>query len=200
MTAKASGRRLAIFGPLPPPHSGVETITQTLLSELERLGSRAGLRYRHVNAAVNRTQRAREAFQPRKLVLLLGQPARGGLLALRGYDGYYPISQNRVGLLRDMALLLPFRLTRRTVTIHLHGGALDRVLQEQPRWMRRLVHAVVGRPDAYGIVLTSSLRHCLEPLVNTHRIVVVPNTVPAPPLSNKLWISRKRFAFSSSAP
>jgi glycosyltransferase involved in cell wall biosynthesis len=176
-------RRLAIFGPLPPPHGGMETITHTVLSELGRLGSTTGLRYRHVNTAVNSSQRGQELFRPRKLVLLLRQLALGSSLALRGYDAYYPISQNRIGLLRDVVLLLPFRLARRTVILHLHGAALNQVLRDEPSWMRGAVRAVAGGPRTYGIVLTPSLRPCLEPLVRPQRISVLRNAALVPPLT-----------------
>ena len=158
----------------------METFTQMLLSELGRPGAAAGMSYRHVNIAVNRSQREQSAFRPRKLISLLRQVALAGALAVRGYDAYYPISQNRMGLLRDMALLVPFRLSRRAVILHLHGGALDQVLIEEAQWMRTAVHAIAGRPKTYGIVLTPGLRRCLEPLVRPGRISVVPNPVRVP--------------------
>ncbi len=182
-TAIETHRRLAIFGPLPPPHGGMETITHTVLLELGRLGNSAELRYRHINTAVNRFQRAQEVFRPRKLILLLRQLVLGGSLALRGYDAYYPISQNRIGLLRDVVLLLPFRLCRRTLILHLHGAALNRVLEEESWWMRSTVHAVARSPKTHGIVLTPSLRRCLEPLVRPDRISILQNAARVPPLT-----------------
>jgi glycosyltransferase involved in cell wall biosynthesis len=80
---------------------------------------------------------------------------------------------------------LPFRLTRRTVTIHLHGGSLHEVLREEPSWVRAAIRVVVDRRRTHGIVLTSSLRQCLEPLVDGPRIRVVANAVEAPPAVNR---------------
>jgi glycosyltransferase involved in cell wall biosynthesis len=159
----------------------METITQLLLSELDRRGPGSGIRWQHVNTAVNRTQRGREQFSPMKVQLLARQLMSAAGLALRGYDAYYPISQNRIGLLRDIVLLSPFRLARRGIVLHLHGGALEQVLSKEPRWLRRTVQLVVGGPRVRGIVLTPSLRRCLEPLVPVDRIRVLPNAVAAPP-------------------
>jgi glycosyltransferase involved in cell wall biosynthesis len=158
----------------------METITQTLLWALGRLGPVTGLCYRHVNTAVNRSQREQSTFRLHKLVRLWWQLALASAVAVQGYDAYYPISQNRIGLLRDIVLLLPFRLTRRAIILHLHGGALDQVLRAETWWMRTVVRAVAGGPRAYGIVLTPSLRRCLEPLVRTERIGILPNAVLTP--------------------
>lgn len=177
-------RKIAIFGPLPPPFAGMEVVTQTLLTQLEQLDPSTRPPYKHVNTAVNCSQRGRETFQPRKLVRLLPQFARACLLAWRGYDAYYPISQNRIGLMRDFVLLLPFRLTRRRIVLHLHGGILDQVLPRQPGWFRRLVHAILGGPRTEGIVLVPSLRRCLEPLLEPNRIHVMRNTVLHPVLTS----------------
>jgi glycosyltransferase involved in cell wall biosynthesis len=128
----------------------------------------------------------RERFSVRKVVRLAGQVVRSARLAASGFDAYYPISQNRMGLLRDLALLAPFRIARRRIVVHLHGGLLDRFLACEPAWLRRTIRWALSGPEAGGIVLTPSLRHCLEPLVPQERISVVPNTALAP-----AWVARK---------
>jgi glycosyltransferase involved in cell wall biosynthesis len=129
---------------------------------------------------VNRSKREREKFTAVKLVRLFGQAIRSWRAAIAGFDAYYPISQNRMGLLRDVVLLLPFRLARRGIVVHLHGGALDEVLRREPKWLERLVRTVIATPRTCGVVLTPNLRRCLRPLVADERIFVVANTVHAP--------------------
>lgn len=176
--------KLAIFGPLPPPHTGMETITATLLSELRRREP-DGLVLQHVDTGVNRLQLERERLSVRKLVALMGQAARSTRLATIGYDAYFPISQNRTGLLRDVTLLLPFRLMRRRMVLHLHGSALNTYVQAQPRWFQRILRLALGGARTYGVVLTPSLRDRLLPLVEPERIAVVSNTTLAP--SSPTW-------------
>ena len=185
------GRRLAILGPVPPPTTGMETFTLGLLEQLRRNGLPGGT-WRHVDTSISRRIDERERLTARKALVVVAQAARSAWLAARGYDVYAPVSQNRIGLVRDLALLAPFRLARRRIVIHLNGGALDSVLAEQPWWLRRALRWLVGRGDARGIVVAPSLRRCLEPLLPPERIFVVHNPVedvlptgakpPQPPL------------------
>lgn len=172
--------RLAVFGPLPPPESGVETMTQAVLTGLASDVSPRRVRVRHINTRVNRWQSERERFRWRKLGPLGRQLAQSTAAAAARYDAYYPVSQNRIGLLRDLVLLLPFRLLGRHVTIHLHGAALDKALLQQPAWLRRALSFTVPRNRSSGIVLAESNRRCLEPLIDPANIRVVPNSVWIP--------------------
>jgi len=178
--------RLAIFGPLPPPMTGMEAFTSTLLAELRRADGAAG-EWIHVDTSISRSIAEREKLRAGKVVTLVRQAVRSIVLAARGFRAYYPISQNRIGLVRDLALLLPFRLARRPIVIHLHGGMLDRVLASEPGLVTRVLRWVVGGRESRGIVLTPSLRHCLEPLLPRERIGVVPNTSAVP-----VWTTQKQ--------
>jgi hypothetical protein len=97
--------RFAIYGPLPPPHSGVEGMTQLLLDRLDATG--ADLEYVHVSNSVSRSNLERGSFGWHKLVPLAGQALRGAVQAARGYDAYYPIRQNTPGLARDEVTASP---------------------------------------------------------------------------------------------
>lgn len=173
-------RKVAIFGPLPPPYTGMEGMTLVLLCELRSREAELKLTFRHIDTQVNHSQLGRERFQTHKLPRLLCQLLRATRLAFVGFDAYYPISQNRIGLVRDAVLLLPFRLARRSVTLHLHGSALDVVLGREPVWLTWLLRLVISRRRARGIVLSGSFVHCLTPLVRSERIGVVANTVAEP--------------------
>jgi len=172
-----------IFGPLPPPESGVEGMTRLLLDQLAAGGTDPGassIDYVHFDTKVSSDLSERERFRWRKVGVVLQQTASSARAALRSDGAYYPISQTTIGLLRDVALVCPFWLLRRRRIVHLHGGALDDVLDRQPMLLRGLVRRVFGGERAYGIVLTQSLRPCLKPLIPHERTFVVPNAVVAP--------------------
>lgn len=166
--------------------------TESLLRELRRDSDPRIGAWRHVDMSISRAISERERFTVLKTVRLLAQVARSARLAAAGLDAYYPISQNRIGLVRDLALLAPFRLLGRRLVLHLHGGALDRALATEPKPVAAALRWVTGGPATRGIVVTPSLRRCFEPLLPTGRIYVVPNPVdppgwlgegePAPPL------------------
>lgn len=172
-------QKLAIFGPLAPPHTGMEEATGTLLHLLARAADER-LTYRHVDTRVNRVQAERERFSLRKLRPFARQFRTSVQLSAAGYDAYYPPSQNRIGLVRDVCLLLPFRMARRRIILHLHGSAFRDVLAREPWWLRVAVLAVMSSARTRGIVLTPSLVDKLEPIVPSSRTLTVPNTVLAP--------------------
>lgn len=172
-------RPLAILGPLPPPMTGMEAATLRLLAELERARPHQ-IRWRHLDTAVNRSLSDRERFQLRKMFRLVLQFVTASGLAIGGYDAYAPISQNTLGLIRDVILLAPFRLMRRRIIVHLHGGVLDQVLVGLPPAVRTAVEWVVSTDEARGVVVTQALQHCFEPLLPPDRIFVVPNSPDAP--------------------
>jgi glycosyltransferase involved in cell wall biosynthesis len=178
--------RLAIFGPLPPPMTGMEAFTQTLLATLREAPNGPTGDWIHVDTSISRSISDRGKLRGAKVVRLIPQIVRSVRLARHGFGAYYPISQNRIGLSRDVALLAPFRLFRRPIVIHLHGGMLDRVLARQPRQATSLLRWLLSEPDSCGIVLTRSLRHCLEPLLPVDRIRIVPNTAVVP-----AWVREK---------
>jgi glycosyltransferase involved in cell wall biosynthesis len=154
----------------------MEVFTLGLLEQLHRQGLPGGT-WRHLDTSVSKRIDERERFTVRKALIVLGQAARSAWLAANGYDAYAPVSQNRIGLLRDLVLLAPFRLARRRIVIHLNGGALDEVLAAQPWWLQRGLRWLLGRDDARGIVVAAALRRCLEPLLPSGRIFVVHNPV-----------------------
>lgn len=155
-------------------------MTTSLLTILGRLPSSATLVHKHVDTRVNRSQRERERFQVKKLFALARQFLLSVRFAVSGYHVYYPISQNRIGLGRDLVLLAPFRLTKRKLFLHLHGSAFSDFIRAEPRWMRALVVIVLSGRRTRGIALTPSLRDRLMPVVSAERVSVVSNTTLAP--------------------
>jgi len=152
-------------------------MTQALLDYLETVDT-AG--YAHVDTSISRSTSDRQALGPRKLIRLLGQLPRAVRSALGGSDIYYPISQSRTGLARDLLLLAPARLLNRRLVLHLHGSALDSTRTRLPWLLRRGVDWLIGGPRTEAIVLTPSLRRCFAPWLPESRVHVVPNLVRVP--------------------
>jgi glycosyltransferase involved in cell wall biosynthesis len=164
----------------------MEEFTLTLLDLLENLDH--DISWTHVDTSINRRLDERGRFRLHKLGRLAQQMAAGTRLAAQGYDAYYQISQNRVGLIRDLFLLLPFRVARRRLIVHLHGGLLDTYLRDEAKILALLLRWALKNRRNRGIVLTQSLRHCLMPLLPVDRITPVANTAKVP-----AWTRRKSF-------
>lgn len=89
---------------------------------------------------------------------------------------YITIAQNRLGFARDLLFLLPARLFRRRIVVHLHGGNLRGLYVGSPGWLRWLMRATL-QPARRAIVLGEMLRFQFDGLVAADRVVVVPNGV-----------------------
>jgi glycosyltransferase involved in cell wall biosynthesis len=190
---RSGSPRLVIFGPLPPPESGVEGITALLLNCLATGSSDQRthtLQYRHFDTTVSSNISEREHFSWRKVRVVLRQMLGSIRLALESDAAYYPISQNTTGLLRDLALIWPLWLLRRQRLIHLHGGELQAVIRQQPAPLRAALRRVFGGERTFGIALTQSLKPCLEALLPAARIFVVPNAVAAPAVPRRATADR----------
>jgi glycosyltransferase involved in cell wall biosynthesis len=156
-------------------------MTELLLDQLAAGECPAWLHTIHLDTTVSSNQLEREQFRLRKLLPLFRQFRRSVLYAARGFHAYYPVSQNTIGLIRDAVILVPYKLTRRTIILHLHGGRLHEVLAGQPRVLRWIVRNILGGRRTRGIVLAESLRQCFSDLAGTQFVYVVPNGIALPP-------------------
>lgn len=171
------GDRLIVVGPLPPPWHGVAATTDNLLRALAAEGALAA----HLNTAapsrsVHRLGRFDLANVRRALGHLVGLVRL--LAAHRDAAVYLPISQNRLGFLRDAVLLLAARVAARRRYVHLHGGHFAEFYAGADPVTRVLVRAALR--DCYQAwVLTDGLVHMFDGLVPRSRVFVVENTVPS---------------------
>lgn len=163
----------------------MEEFTLTLL-QLLRIKEH-DIDWSHVDTSINRKLEGRERFRLHKLARLAKQVVQSTNLAVKGYGAYYQISQGRIGLVRDLCLLLPFRLAGRRMVVHLHGGLLDTFLREE-KVLAVVLRWALRDPRNRGIVLTQSLKHCLAPLLPPERIIAVANTATVPK-----WTRAKEF-------
>jgi len=99
------------------------------------------------------------------------------LLAKRTEVVYVPIAQAWLPFLRDCLFLIPARLLRRKVIVHLHGGYFGPFYRQTSLLMRQIIRFALGDADR-GIVLGRSVQGAFGDVVPGERVRVVPNGIP----------------------
>ena len=164
-----------MIGPVPPPHHGV-TVSTELVLQNPLLRERFAVE--HLDTSDRRPIDNIGRWDPRNVALALRSVAQ--LFArTRGQPGvvYLPLSQGTAALLRDCLLIRVATLRGWKVAAHLRGGEFRHVYEQQRPLMRRLIRSALARLHSVG-VLGARLRPLFEGLVDSDRIVVVPNGTP----------------------
>jgi glycosyltransferase involved in cell wall biosynthesis len=130
------------------------------------------------------------------LAILHGARFWWALASVRPRVVYVPIAQNTLGFLRDSLFLIPSRLTRRRIVIHVHGGHFGDFYSEASAAMRWLVRYCLSRSEAV-VVLGRCLSEMLDGVVPAERVHVVPNGIDVPITESSsldtgrvLWLSK----------
>lgn len=167
---------LLLIGPIPPPHHGVSTAMQTLLAspmaETFRLvhldiTDRRGIDHVDKPDVYDVALFARQFF--RNLALILKE--RPALF-------YLPVSQTRIGFLRDSLFMIPAFLARIPVVVHLHGAYLETLYSNGGLFWKAYMGMILRRVSRF-IVLGEMLRPIFRRWAVPERISVVPNGVPS---------------------
>lgn len=88
---------------------------------------------------------------------------------------YFTISQTKMGLWRDLVLMKLMEWKNKPLIIHLHGGYLRKLIDNDCNALqRKLAYKVIGNANSC-IVLGNSLKYIFEGIVSDERIKVVPN-------------------------
>lgn len=167
--------RILVIGPTPPPYNGMSVSTENLL--------KSGLRERFdlilLDTADRRglTNVGKFDLENVLVALRLGLKFLWLIGTKRPDVVYVPIAQNRLGYLRDCLLLVPCRLLRRRVVVHLHGSDFRRFCEQSPGWFRWLVRWTL-RDVRKAIVLGQQLRGMFDGLVPEQRVSVIANGIP----------------------
>jgi len=166
---------MLLVGQLPPPPNGMTLTTQALLSS-EIVES---LRVTHIDTSDHRAISNVGTLDLHNILLALkhGLKFAVALLRVRPDVIYLPVARNRLGFLRDVLFLVPARLSRKPVVVHLHSTSFAEYYGEESLVMRALIRLAFG-PRTHAIVLAESLRDAFGPLVPLERTHVVPNGVP----------------------
>jgi glycosyltransferase involved in cell wall biosynthesis len=172
---------IIVIGPTPPPLHGVSVMTAQLVRVLRAQGLLAA----HLDTRDPRDLSNIGRLDGRNVWLALRHAAQlASLLARhRGAPVYVPVSQNRLGFLRDSLFLLLARAARRRRYVHLHGGYFDAFYRSTDPLTRRLVRAALsGATEAW--VLTPGLRPAFAGLIEPGRVHVLGNVVDDPMTAN----------------
>lgn len=164
-----------IVGPTPPPAHGISVLTELLLQS----GLKESFEVVHLDTADRRTLDNVGRFEIRNIALALYHGARFQWLLLSKQPAlvYMPVSESRLGFVRDTLFLLPSRLFGVPLVLHLHGGYLDTLYAEWGRafqWLMRFCFRHATR----AIVQSNSFRRKFAELVEGDRIRVVYNGIP----------------------
>jgi glycosyltransferase involved in cell wall biosynthesis len=163
---------VVVVGPLPPPYHGGAVATAFVL--------RSRLTQEHQVLHLDTTDRrglaniGRVDIGNAMLALRHALSLLWLLVTARPQAVYVPVAQNRLGLLRDAALIVPALVLRRHVVLHVHGSGLREFYEGAGAGMRALVRLMFGRATRV-IVLGESLRPMLDGITEPARIEVLPN-------------------------
>jgi glycosyltransferase involved in cell wall biosynthesis len=164
-----------IIGPTPPPAHGISVLTELLV----RSDLKGSFEVVHLDTADRRTLDNVGRFELENVALALYHGARFLWLLLRRRPAlvYLPVSESRLGFLRDCLFLVPCRVFGIPLVLHLHGGQLDTLYAQGGavfRWLMRFCFNHAAR----GIVLSESFRKKFDWLVEDERVRVVYNGIP----------------------
>ncbi len=99
------------------------------------------------------------------------------LLTKRPRIVYVPVSQAWLPFLRDCLFLVPARLFRRRVVIHLHGGSFGRFYRQSSPLMRWIIRFALGKARC-AIVLGKNVVDAFDGVLPREMIRIVPNGIP----------------------
>lgn len=166
---------LLVVGPTPPPHHGVSMAMHVLLN------SSITTTFHVVHLDITDRRGIGHVDKPDlyDVFLFTKQFFRNLVFILKESPRlfYLPISQTRIGFLRDSLFILPAFMARIPVIVHLHGANLNVLYTEAgPLW--RAYMGVILRNVSRFIVLGEMLRPIFGRWATPKQISVVPNGVP----------------------
>jgi glycosyltransferase involved in cell wall biosynthesis len=169
-----SKARVLIIGATPPPHNGMSVATELVL---KAVGDEFCVI--HLDIADRRPLSNVGRIDVRNVLLAAYHGLKYLWLLLRKNPDivYMPVAQDRLAFLRDSLFLIPARLLRRKVIVHLHGGYFATFYRSASAPMRSLIRYCLGK-SARAIVLGTSLKNMFEGILPPERIRVIPNGIP----------------------
>ena len=170
----AGSIKILVIGATPPPYNGMSVATELVL---KALGNEFCVI--HLDLADRRPLSNVGRIDVQNLLLAAHHGVKFLWLLIRRRPDvvYMPVAQDKVAFLRDSLFLIPARLLRKTVVVHLHGGYFATFYRSASPWMKKLVRFCLGR-SARAIVLGKSLRGMFEGIVPPERVRVIPNGIP----------------------
>lgn len=172
--ADVSRPRVLIIGPTPPPYNGMSMATDLVINSV-----RNAVSVIHLDTADRRglSNIGKIDFRNVFLAAWHGLQYFTILLLKRPKIVYVPIAQDWLAFLRDSLFLVPARLLRKKLVVHLHGGHFGTFYQNSHAPMRWLVRFALSKSER-AIVLGTILRTVFDGVIPSDRVLIVPNGIP----------------------
>jgi glycosyltransferase involved in cell wall biosynthesis len=163
-----------IVGPTPPPYNGM-----SIANEFVQSSVRDAVRVIHLDIADRRGLANVGRLDLTNIVLAAAHGVKCVWLLLKEKPEvvYVPIAQAWLPFLRDCLFLVPARIARRRVIVHLHGNYFNRFYRQTPGVMRAIIRYALGRASI-AIVLGKSGSGLFDGILPAQRIRIVPNGIP----------------------
>jgi len=173
--------KILIIGPTPPPYHGVSVATEMILNS----NLQEKFKIIHLDTADRRglSNIGKIDFINVYLVLFHFLKFLWLCIKKRPKIVYVPISQATLSYLRDCLFLIPAKLFRRKIIIHLHGGYFRNFYERSNSVMKFLIRWTLKDVQRV-IVLGESLKYIFEGLVPSGKIAVIPNGIGVNTYSN----------------
>jgi glycosyltransferase involved in cell wall biosynthesis len=164
---------VAVVGPLPPPIHGHMVLTRRILGS-RRLACE--FRIVHVDSSDHRGFENLGRFDLANVVLAIRHGWRLLVTLARERPAivYVPLSQNILGLGRDLAFVALGLAARSLVIGHVHGGGFRTFLEDAPAWFRAAARALLRR-TATLVAMSEWQRERVAAAIPGCRAVVVPH-------------------------
>jgi glycosyltransferase involved in cell wall biosynthesis len=164
---------VAVVGPLPPPIHGHMVLTRRILGS-RRLARE--FRIVHVDSSDHRGFENLGRFDLVNALLAIrhGSWLLVTLARERPAIVYVPLSQNILGLGRDLTFVALALAARSRVIGQVHGGGFQTFLEDAPAWFRAAARALLRRTAAL-VVMSEWQRERVAAAIPGCRAVVVPH-------------------------
>jgi glycosyltransferase involved in cell wall biosynthesis len=162
------------IGPSPPPYNGMSVATDLVL---KAMGNE--VEHVHLDTSDRRGLANVGKFDFANLWLAAVHATKylWLLITRRPKVVYVPISQAWLPFLRDCLFLVPAKLMRRTVVIHLHGGYFGTFFRQTTALMRSIIRFSLA-DAARAVVLGKKVECAFQGILPLDRIRIIPNGIP----------------------
>jgi glycosyltransferase involved in cell wall biosynthesis len=166
--------RVLIIGPTPPPYNGMSVATELVLGAIRNEVSLI-----HLDTSDRRDLSNLGRIDLVNIALAAWHGVRCWWLMLtrRPEIVYVPIAQDTLAFLRDCLFLVPARVLRKKVIVHLHGGYFHAFYQSASSPMQGLMRYALGKIQR-AVVLGTALEGMFDGVLAPNRVRVIPNGIP----------------------